>query len=68
MRFLILIGAMALASCGDGFAERSVSGAGIGAASTLVLGPGAVVGAVVGGAVGGLTDSDQIDLGEPVWD
>lgn len=67
---VILIGA-----CGDTKMDRGLSGAGIGAAGGAIAGvllgspgTGALLGAAVGGAAGALTDSDQIDLGDPVWE
>jgi hypothetical protein len=71
--FLITLG---LAACGESRVERGASGAGIGAAAGAatsgltggsVLG-GALLGGAAGGAVGALTDEDDIDLGEPIWD
>ncbi len=65
-----------LAGCGSTPLDRGTTGAGIGAGAgvvgaalldTSLLG-GAAVGALAGGAVGVLTDSDQLYLGEPVWD
>ena len=68
--------AAALAACGESTTDRALSGgaigAGAGAATGAVIGGGAVEGAVVGGALGAaagaLTDEDDIDLGDPVWD
>jgi osmotically inducible lipoprotein OsmB len=64
-----------LTSCGESLSDRSLSGAGIGAAAgtvgTVIGGGNPVTGAVIGGAVGAaagaLTDKDQINLGKPVW-
>lgn len=66
---------LALAACGNTTGDRALSGAGIGAAAGTVgsavvggsvLG-GALVGGAAGGAIGALTDSDDVDLGEPFW-
>ena len=66
---ILLSGALAavLSACGDDFADRTLSGAAIGAGTTAVLGPGAVVGAVVGGTVGAMTTEDELQLGNPIW-
>jgi hypothetical protein len=46
-------------------------GAGTGAGGTAVFGgdagTGALVGSAVGAAAGALTDSNDIDLGDPTW-
>jgi MFS superfamily sulfate permease-like transporter len=67
--------ALALSACGESRTDRALSGGGIGAGAgavgSAVLGGNPVTGAVVGGAVGaaagGLTDSDDVNLGRPVW-
>ena len=65
-----------LAACGETRLERGASGAGIGAAAGAaasgvtggnIMG-GALLGGAAGGAAGALTDEDDIDLGEPIWD
>jgi len=66
---------LALAACGDTTEDRTISGAGIGAAGGAVIGAvtpvgpvgGALIGAAVGGAAGALTDSSEVNLGKPVW-
>jgi osmotically inducible lipoprotein OsmB len=71
----IAVLAMGLAGCGTSQSDRTLSGAGIGAGVGVVgaavtggsIGTGAVVGAVVGGVIGATTDSDDIDLGDPIW-
>lgn len=63
----VLLAAVLLAGCGEGFADRTLSGAALGAGTTAVLGPGAIVGAVVGGVVGAVTNEDELQLGHPVW-
>ena len=64
-----------LAACGESKTDRAISGAaigaGVGAAGAAVTGNNVLGGAAIGGAAGGVagaaTDSDQIDLGKPVW-
>jgi len=64
-----------LAACGTSKTDRGLSGAGIGAAAgagtAAVTGGSPVTGAILGGAAGGaagvLTDEDDVDLGDPVW-
>jgi osmotically inducible lipoprotein OsmB len=64
----------ALGACGHSTADRGLSGAGLGAAAGLGIGAltgapvaGAVIGGVAGGAAGILTNSDQVNLGKPIW-
>ncbi len=65
-----------LAACGNSRTDRTLSGAGIGAAGGAVFGAatggnpwtGAILGGAVGAAAGGLTDEDDFDLGDPIWD
>lgn len=73
---VVLALGLLLTACGECRTDRALSGAGIGAgvgaagsAATggNVLG-GAVLGGAAGGAAGAVTDEDDIDLGEPVWD
>lgn len=74
-RLIALAGALVLASCGTDPMDRSISGAGIGAAGGAILGAvtgltvlqGALIGTGLGAAAGGLTKPDQVYLGEPVW-
>jgi hypothetical protein len=69
------LAALGLSACGTSQSDRTLSGAGIGAASGAVIsgvtggsvGTGAVVGAVVGGVVGATTTKDDINLGKPIW-
>jgi hypothetical protein len=66
---------LALAACGSSKTDRGLSGgaigAGVGAAGSAVTGGNALGGALLGGAAGAatgiLTDEDDVDLGEPVW-
>jgi len=66
---------LALAACGSSTSDRAISGGGIGAAAgagtAAVTGGSALTGALLGGAAGaaagGLTDEDDINLGDPVW-
>ncbi len=64
---LAVAAALVLAGCGADFADRTLSGAALGAGTTAILGPGAIIGALVGGAVGAVTNDDELLLGEPVW-
>jgi hypothetical protein len=70
----LMFSAVALASCGNSTGDRALSGGAIGAGAGAVGGAlvgaplaGAVIGGAAGAATGALTDSDQIDLGKPVW-
>lgn len=63
-----------LGACGNSTGDRAVSGAAIGAGGGALAGwalgspaLGALAGGAAGAAVGGLTNSNQIDLGKPVW-
>lgn len=63
------------ASCGTMPSDRSISGAGLGAAAGAVVGavtgmgvfPAAALGAAGGAVTGAVTSSDQIDFGKPAW-
>lgn len=63
----VIFAAIGLSACGEGFADRTLSGAALGAGTTAILGPGALVGALVGGTVGAVTTEDELLLGRPVW-
>jgi hypothetical protein len=73
---MALLLAGSLAACGESTTDRALSGgalgAGAGAATGALIGGGALEGAVIGGALGAaggaLTDEDDVDLGDPVWD
>jgi osmotically inducible lipoprotein OsmB len=65
-----------LAACGSSKTDRGLSGGAIGAGAgaglgaitgTSILG-GAALGGAAGAATGVLTDEDDVDLGEPIWD
>lgn len=72
---IFAVALLSLSACGTTGTDRALSGAGIGAGAGAAVGAvtgmgvgtGALLGAAAGGAVGGLTDSDDIDLGRPVW-
>ena len=73
---LLAVGApLLLSGCGTNTTDRTVSGAGIGAATGAVVGAvtpltpigGALLGGAIGGAAGALTTPSQVDLGKPVW-
>jgi hypothetical protein len=65
-----------VAACGSSRTDRTLSGAGIGAAGGAAVGAvtggnpltGAILGGAAGAAVGGLTDEDDFNLGDPIWD
>lgn len=59
-----------LAACGASEQDRALTGAGLGAAGGAVLGGpvGALAGAGAGAATGAVTEQDDIDLGQPLWD
>jgi osmotically inducible lipoprotein OsmB len=73
---VLIVGApLLLGACGTNQGDRTVSGAGIGAAGGAILGAvtplgplgGALLGGAVGGATGALTTPSQVDLGKPIW-
>ena len=67
--------AVLLAGCGESVSDRTISGAGVGAAAGTVgaavvggsLVTGAAVGAAAGAVTGAVTDADDINLGTPWW-
>jgi hypothetical protein len=66
---------LALAACGSSTGDRALSGGAIGAGAGAVGGAivgapltGAVIGGAAGAATGAVTDEDDIDLGDPIWD
>lgn len=71
----ILFAGALLAGCGHSTTDRALSGgaigAGVGALGSGIaggsVGTGALIGGAVGAGAGALTDSDDIDLGKPVW-
>jgi osmotically inducible lipoprotein OsmB len=65
---------LALGACGTSTSDRALSGGAIGAGAGAVGGAllgnpvaGALIGGAVGAGAGAVTDSNQIDLGKPVW-
>ena len=64
-----------VSACGSSTGDRTLSGAGIGAAAGTVVGAvtglslleGALIGAAAGGLTGALTSEDMVNLGDPVW-
>jgi hypothetical protein len=72
---LALVAGLGLAACGETKTDRALSGgaigAGAGALGGAVLGGSPATGALLGGAAGAaggaLTDSDDINLGKPLW-
>ena len=71
----LLVFAVALAACGSDRTDRVITGGALGAAAggaaAAVLdgdvGAGVLLGGAAGAAAGGLTDSEDIDLGDPVY-
>jgi hypothetical protein len=67
---------LVLGACGSSTTDRALSGGGIGAAAgagtAAVTGGSPVTGGLLGGAagaaIGGLTDEDDLNLGDPIWD
>lgn len=64
---LLIVQIIVLTGCGTTGGERAVSGAGLGALGGYAIGAPAI-GAISGAAAGAFTESDDIDLGEPIWD
>ncbi|MCP5404914.1 MAG: hypothetical protein H6922_01630 [Pseudomonadaceae bacterium] len=72
---IVLAVALLTVACGETRGDRMLSGAGIGAATgtaaSVVTGgnpwTGAIVGGAVGTAAGAVTDSNDVDLGKPIW-
>jgi osmotically inducible lipoprotein OsmB len=65
---------LALSACGNTTGDRALSGGGIGGGVGLVGGAlvgapleGAVIGGAVGAGAGALTNSNQVNLGKPLW-
>lgn len=76
LAIVALLISIGLTACGQTRTERGVSGAGIGAAAGAatsgvtggnILG-GALLGGAAGGAAGALTEEEDLDLGDPIWD
>lgn len=71
----VLVIGILINACGTTPADRSISGASIGAGAGAILGAvtglsvleGAALGAAGGALTGVLTDKNQINLGEPAW-
>ena len=73
---LAIVAILGLAACGTETDDRTLGGAAVGAAAgagvgALFGGVGAIPGALIGGAVGAgtgyVTDSKDVNLGEPLW-
>lgn len=71
----VLCAGLLLAACGTSKTDRALSGGAIGAGAGAAAGAltggsvlgGAVIGGAGGAAAGALTDSDDVNLGKPVW-
>ena len=61
------LAALSLSACGSSLSDRTLSGGTLGAIGSALIGGDPIVGAAVGIGVGALTNSSQIDLGEPMW-
>lgn len=66
---------LTVSACGSSTSDRTISGAGIGAAAGTIVGAvtglsllqGALIGAAAGGLTGALTSDDVVNLGDPIW-
>ena len=65
---------LSLSACGYSTTDRTLSGAGLGAAGGAALGAiagspgtGALIGGAGGAAIGGLTSPEDVQLGRPLW-
>jgi len=58
---------LGLSACGSSLSDRTLSGGTLGAIGAAIVSADPFVGAAVGIGVGALTNSSQIDLGEPMW-
>src|SRR5690349_2812323 len=75
LALLTVAAPLLLSACGTDQTDRTVSGAGIGAATGAVVGAvtpltpvgGALLGAAVGSATGAFTTPSEVNLGPPVW-
>lgn len=71
----LVVSSLMMSGCGTTFEDRTLSGAGIGAAGGSIIGAltglsvveGAAIGALTGGGVGAVTSQEQVNLGEPIW-
>lgn len=67
---------MLVAACGSSTEDRAISGGAIGAGTGAAAGAatggsvlgGAVLGGAAGAGTGAVTDEDDIDLGDPIWE
>ncbi|MFO1242868.1 MAG: hypothetical protein U1E36_06675 [Rickettsiales bacterium] len=74
-RSTALLTILSLTACGNTSQDRVLSGAGLGAATGAVtsavvggsVGTGLLIGTAAGAVVGGVTDSNQLNLGKPLW-
>lgn len=72
---IAVISLLSLSACGHTSQDRVLSGAGLGAATGAVtsavvggsVGTGLLIGTAAGAIVGGVTDSNQVNLGKPIW-
>lgn len=64
---LLAGGAALLSACGNTDLERGATGGALGGVAGYALGA-PVAGALVGGATGVFTESDDLNLGAPIWE
>ena len=67
LSFIAVFCALGLSACGSSLSDRTLSGGTLGAIGAAVVSADPLVGAAIGVGVGALTNSSQIDLGEPMW-
>ncbi len=69
MRLSIIaaIALLGLSACGSSLSDRTLSGGTLAAVGSALIGGDPLVGAAVGVTIGALTNSSQVDLGEPMW-
>ncbi|PHK96420.1 hypothetical protein CR162_03560 [Pseudoroseomonas rhizosphaerae] len=71
---LLALASIGLGACGYSTGDRAASGGLLGAGAGAAVGSltgnagtGALIGGAAGAAGGALTNSNQVDLGRPVW-
>jgi hypothetical protein len=64
---LAAAGLLGLSACGNTDLERGTTGGAIGGAAGYAVGA-PVIGAAAGAATGAISDQDEVDLGQPIWE
>jgi osmotically inducible lipoprotein OsmB len=59
---------ISLAACGTATGDRAASGGLIGTAGAVAVGGALFPAVAIGAGVGALTDSDELNLGRPIWE